>query len=238
MVAEIERRLAARPDDGAGWSVVAPVYLQMGEAEKAVHAFGNALRLTAPTAQKHAGLGEALVQAADGRVTEQAQTEFRSALALDPSWTPARFYMALALSQQGRTAEAADAWSELLRTGPADGPWRPIAEAALADARGVSKQGLGPTQANVDAAAELSEDDRGRMVEGMVSGLADRLKASPQDVDGWKQLMRSYVVLNDSARATAALAEAEAAFPSGSPERMDIVRFARTLGIADDTRDP
>ena len=33
------------------------------------------------------------------------------------------------------------------------------------------------------------------MIEGMVSRLAERLKAEPDDVEGWLRLIRSYVVL-------------------------------------------
>ncbi len=242
-VAEIERRLAARPDDAEGWSVVAPVYLRLGEGEKAATAFRNVLRLRPPTAQTVAGLGEALVQAADGRVTPEAATEFHRALTLDANWIPARFYLALALSQEGRSAEAADAWSELLRTGPHDGAWRPVAEAALADARsGTASQQVpsqpGPAAADVEAASKLSDGERLAMVQGMVSGLAERLKAEPKDPEGWKRLLRSYVVLDRPDDARAALGEVRAVFPAASPELIDILGFARGLGLNPDQTVP
>ncbi|WP_279477844.1 c-type cytochrome biogenesis protein CcmI [Aureimonas sp. SK2] len=242
-VAEIERRLAEEPDDAAGWSVVAPVYLQMGQGQKAATAFRNALRLNPPTAQTVAGLGEALVQAADGRVTPEAEAEFRRALTLDAGWVPARFFLALALSQQGRSAEAVDAWSELLRTGPPDGAWRPVAEAALADARSSLAAppvpgAPGPTPDDVRAAEGLSDGDRQAMVQGMVSGLAERLKAEPHDPDGWKRLVRSYVVLDQRDQALAALSQVRAVFPAASPELMDILSFARGLGLEPDTTSP
>lgn len=242
-VAEIERRLAAQPDDAAGWNVVAPVYLRLGQGEKAVTAFRNALRLSPPTAQTVSGLGEALVQAADGKVTPEAETEFRRALSLDAQWVPARFFLALSLSQQGRAPEAAEAWSELLRTGPPDGPWRPVAEAALADARsgagvGSAPQAPGPTVDDVRNAETLSDTDRLAMVQGMVSSLAERLRVQPKDAEGWKRLLRSYLVLNQPDEALAALRQVRAVFPEASPELMDILSFARELGLQPDTATP
>ncbi|WP_062208232.1 c-type cytochrome biogenesis protein CcmI, partial [Aureimonas sp. AU12] len=200
MVAEIERRLAANPEDGMGWSVIAPVYLQTGDAAKAVTAFRNALRLTEPTAQKLAGLGEALVQAAGGQVDDEADAAFRQALALDPFWPPARFYLALRLSQQGEFAGARDAWNALIAASPADAPWMAISQAALADATAklggeapaVAGGPRGPSAADVAAAEGLSEDDRDQMIEGMVSQLAARLQSAPNDLEGWTRLIRSY----------------------------------------------
>jgi cytochrome c-type biogenesis protein CcmH len=46
------------------------------------------------------------------------------------------------------------------------------------------------------------------MIEGMVNGLAARLKRQPDDADGWIRLIRSYVVLG---RADEAAKAAEAA---------------------------
>jgi cytochrome c-type biogenesis protein CcmH len=232
IVGLIERRLAERPDDGEGWSVVAPVYLRMGEGAKAANAYRNVIRLAGETAQSQAGLGEALVQAAGGEVTGDAQASFRRALDLQPGYPAARFYLALALSQTGRAAEAADAWSALLADAPADAPFRPVAEAALADARAASAApARGPTAADVEAAASLSTEDRGAMVEGMVAQLASRLEATPDDPAGWARLMRSYMVLGQRERADAALRRALDVFPQGSPGRMTVSDAATALGL-------
>ena len=57
------------------------------------------------------------------------------------------------------------------------------------------------TQADV---AAMAPEDRQAMIENMVSGLAARLQANPEDADGWRMLARSFVVLGrneDAARA-------------------------------------
>jgi cytochrome c-type biogenesis protein CcmH len=53
----------------------------------------------------------------------------------------------------------------------------------------------GPSQDQMQAAAQMSEDDRAAMIEGMVSGLAARLENEPDDLEGWTMLARSYAVL-------------------------------------------
>ena len=48
----------------------------------------------------------------------------------------------------------------------------------------------------------------GPQIQGMVDGLAARLKANPDDPDGWVRLVRAYGVLGEADRQAAALAEA------------------------------
>ena len=50
------------------------------------------------------------------------------------------------------------------------------------------------------------------MIRGMVEGLAARLEDSPDDLDGWLRLVRSYKVLNEQEKARKAIASARAAF--------------------------
>ena len=45
----------------------------------------------------------------------------------------------------------------------------------------------------------------------MVADLAARLKAQPDDAQGWQRLIRAYAVLGDNAKANAALKDARAA---------------------------
>ncbi len=39
LLAKTEAHLAANPEDGRGWEVIAPVYLRLGQFDKAVSAF-------------------------------------------------------------------------------------------------------------------------------------------------------------------------------------------------------
>ena len=44
-VAAVEARLTAKPDDGKGWAVIAPVYMRLERYSDAAHAYAEALRI-------------------------------------------------------------------------------------------------------------------------------------------------------------------------------------------------
>ena len=50
MVSQVEQRLEDHPDDGAGWDVIAPVYLRQQQYPDAVFAYQQALRLNGESA--------------------------------------------------------------------------------------------------------------------------------------------------------------------------------------------
>ena len=83
MIAKVEDHVARNPDDGRAWEVLAPVYMRVGRYDDAVRAFRNVLRLNGSNAAHEADLGEALVFAANGVVTDEAKKQFDRALALD-----------------------------------------------------------------------------------------------------------------------------------------------------------
>jgi cytochrome c-type biogenesis protein CcmH len=68
------------------------------------------------------------------------------------------------------------------------------------------------------------------MIEGMVTSLAERLKTSPDDTEGWVQLMRSYMVLGRAADARNALVDARLAVVDPM-KRAAVDSAARELGV-------
>ncbi len=66
----------------------------------------------------------------------------------------------------------------------------------------------GPSQADVEAADQMSGEDRQAMIRSMVNRLADRLKDNPDDKTGWQRLERAYRVLGETAKADEAAANA------------------------------
>ncbi|MEF2551752.1 c-type cytochrome biogenesis protein CcmI [Aurantimonas sp. A2-1-M11] len=243
LIAGAEERLRAEPEDGRGWDVLAPIYLRIGRTEDAATAFRNAIRLNGASAARESGLGEALTQIAGGDVTDEAAAAFERALAQNPDHLPARFFLALNLSQEGRRDEAATAWTRLVEMSPPDAPWLEIANAAIADARGDAAPAAGtaplaqtapaqgPDGADIAAAAEMAADDRRAMIEGMVSQLASRLESNPDDVEGWKRLIRSYTVLGDADAAGAAYRTATQTFAPESAAGREIAAFGDELGL-------
>lgn len=70
------------------------------------------------------------------------------------------------------------------------------------------------------------------MIETMVAGLAEKLKQSPDDVEGWERLVRSYVVLNRPNDAIEALERARKALSADKVVQLDAV--AKDLGLEDE----
>src|SRR4029078_3071261 len=112
-IARVATHLAANPDDGKGWEVIAPVYARMGRRDEAVAAYRNVVRLLGASAEREADLGEALTAQANGVVTPEARAAFERANATDAKAARPRFYLALALGQGGKKGEASAAWRAL-----------------------------------------------------------------------------------------------------------------------------
>ncbi|MEP0509777.1 MAG: c-type cytochrome biogenesis protein CcmI, partial [Aurantimonas coralicida] len=89
----------------------------------------------------------------------------------------------------------------------------------------------GPGEADIAAAADMAAEDRQAMIEGMVSQLAARLETNPNDVEGWKRLIRSYTVLGDDEAAGAAYRTARQTFAADSAAGREIAAFGDELGL-------
>ena len=85
-------------------------------------------------------------------------------------------------------------------------------------------------QARADIAA-LPPEQRSDAIRGMVGGLAEKLSKNGHDLQGWLQLIRSYVVLGERQKAEAAVASARAqlAGDAQAPARID--ELVRQLGL-------
>jgi len=236
LVARAEQHLRDNPQDGRGWDVLAPIYLRMGRNEDAVLAFRNSVRLNGSSAAREAGLGEAMTSAAGGMVTAEAQTAFERAQALEPEDARSGFFLALAMAQEGKADDARARWREMAARLPQDSPWRGAAEQAAARTLGAENapaDPTGPSQEEMDAAAEMSPADRMAMVEGMVAQLDERLRLDPADAQGWQRLVRSYQVLGRTDDARAALARGVEGLGRDTSAARELERFAAELGISE-----
>ncbi len=150
MIAQVEAHVAAAPNDGRAWAVLAPVYMRLGRYDDAVKALRNVLRLNGSTAAHEADLGEALVFAANGVVTPEAKTQFDRAFALDGQDVMARFYLGMAADQAGKRAEAEGIWRDLLAKAPPGAPWVPMVRQTL---ERTAQGGAAPAAAGAPAPA-------------------------------------------------------------------------------------
>ncbi len=220
LVERAEAHLAQNPDDARGWSVLAPVYARLGRFSDSVNAWRNVYRIAPETPGIRSTLAESMVAEAQGVVTEQARQLFQAELQDNPDAERARFYLAMALGQEGKHEDAVAAWNELIANGQPEAPWLETARrfrAQAAEAAGIEVAGLpeppqatprGPSQQDIAAASEMSAEERMAMISGMIDNLAERLKEDPSDKAGWQRLIRSYIVLGRKEEARAAIAEA------------------------------
>ena len=220
LLAQVEAHLAKNPEDGRGWEVVAPVYMRFGRFEDAVKARRNAIRLNGASADREADLGESLMAAANGVVTDDSKAAFERALALDAKLPKARFFLGVAAHQDGQGDRAVSIWRDMLSQAPPDSPWAGMVRETLARVEGgappagqpaASPAAPGPTADDVAAADKMAPEDRFAMVRSMVERLAARLRSDGSDVDGWLRLVRAYTVLGDRGRAISAAADARKA---------------------------
>ena len=228
LITQVEAHLERNPQDGRGWEVLAPVYMRLGRFDDAVTARQHALRLLGSTVQREVELGEALAAQANGVITEAAKASFERALAMDPGDVAARFYMGLAAEQEGRRADAAAIWRELLARAPAGAPWAEFIRRELAR---VEDSPNGPSERDMAAAAELSPQQRSEMIRGMVERLAERLKRDGSDVEGWLRLVRAYTVLGERDKAREAAGDARRALAADPDKVRRVEELVKGLGL-------
>ena len=147
LVAGLEKKVAAKPDDPEGWRMLGWSYFQMQRFDDAARAYGKAVALDPGGTGFQSAYGEALVQAADGTVTPAAADAFVKARAKDGADARARYFLGVKKQQDGDAKGALDDWIGLLGESATDAPWVP-------QLRGVIEQtALG---AKIDVSARLA----------------------------------------------------------------------------------
>jgi cytochrome c-type biogenesis protein CcmH len=233
LIGQIEERLAQNPNDGAGWQVIGPVYLRLGRFDDAVTAFRRSLALNGETAGRLTTLGEALVGAANGVVTDEAKKNFERAVAFDPREPKARFFLGLADEQDGNAGAAAAKWRAMLQDAPPNAPWVAFVRESLARVTGEAVEGTspGPSPEEMAAGGSMPEAQRTEMIRGMVAKLADRLHADGGDVEDWLRLVRAYAVLGERDQAKGAATDAKKALAERPNEIKRIDDLVKGLGL-------
>ncbi|HKH81319.1 MAG TPA: c-type cytochrome biogenesis protein CcmI [Methylovirgula sp.] len=224
-IAKVEAHLAQHPEDGLGYEVLVPAYLQLGRIADAVRAAQMALQKLGESPQRLTDYGETLVFANNGIVTQEARELFERAAAMGAS-PKALFYLGLAASQEGDKGHARGYWQKLLAQSPPNAPWRSDLEARLAS---LGNQSAIPDQAA--AIAALPPAERAAAIHAMIDRLAARLAENGQDIEGWLRLVRAYKVINETDKARAALATARRNFGGDAAATARIDALAHELGL-------
>ena len=238
LVARVEAKLAENPEDGRGWELMAQIYLRQGRFEDAKQAYANALRLLGSTAERETNFGVAVVAAADRMVTADAKAAFQRALKLNPTEFRAAYFLGLAKEQDGDKKGAIEAWQALIAGNPdaADFLRQEITRVggqpkSAPDGTAPDAVGPGPSKDDVAAAQTMTPEERGKMIQGMVSGLAERLKSQGGSPEEWMKLIKAYSVLGQADNARNALADARKALASTPDAVRQMDELSKALGL-------
>ena len=216
-------------------------HFEAGQFTEAADAFRKASHADPDKAEIWSALGESLVMASKtDPMPPEALIAFRHALAVDTKDARARYFIAVKRDLDGDHAGAIDDWLSLLGDTPPGAPWeadlrRTIEQVGKIHRINVSarmaelkqpagtKPGIGaldaipgPSADDLHAAGSMLPSQQRQMAEDMVARLEAKLKAKPDNVDGWIMLMRSRMTLDQPAKASAALRDAAAANPAAT----------------------
>ena len=89
----------------------------------------------------------------------------------------------------------------------------------------------GPDQDAIDAASQMSPEDRQQMIQGMVDGLAARLADEGGPPEDWAQLVRALMVLGDETRARQVYAEAKSVWGESEDGMRILLRAGIDAGL-------
>lgn len=246
LMTKLRQAVKDRPADIEGLTLLARNEAALGNLDAARDAQVAliAAKDKAATGEDHAVLAELLIGLAGGFVSVEAEQELVTALELDPQNGMARYYTGMMFVQGDRADLAFQVWQGLLQTSAQDAPWVGPIRAGIEDlaARaGVDytlpdaslPDAVGPSAAEVDAAAQMSAEDRRAMIETMVDGLSDRLAKDGGPATDWARLITSLGVLGDLPRATAIYAEAQTRFAGRAAELEELRLAAISAGVTE-----
>jgi cytochrome c-type biogenesis protein CcmH len=236
-----------RPNDLQGQELLARNEAMVGNYAAAAQAQAMVVALKGPaaTAADLAMQAELMIMAAGGYVSPQAEAVLSAALDKDAGNGSARYYSGLMFLQTGRPDLAFRFWAPLLEGSSPDDPWVDALRAQLPDVAFMAGQhryempalsaapapAPGPDAAALEAAQDMTPEQRDQMVRGMVDGLMDRLASQGGTATEWARLIRALGVLGERDRAKAIHAEAQARFAGRDADLAEIAAAAAEAGL-------
>ncbi len=247
LVERLRTAVAANPNDLQGQLFLATNEARLGNYDAAHPALAAAIALKGDeaTSADYADLADLRIMATGGYVSPEAEAALAQALKLDPRNGVARYYTGLLYSQTGRPDLAFRFWDGLLKDSTAQAPWVPpilgqIEEVAhragvryTPPAFASAPAMPGPTAEQMEAAAEMSEEDRAAMIRGMVDGLSERLATEGGPPEDWARLIGALGVLGEQERAAAIWDEAQSVFAESAEAMATLRAAAQRAGVAE-----
>lgn len=244
LLGQLRDTVAGRPDDLQGHMLLAQHETNAGNFKAGYEAQTRVIELSGTTAsaEAYADLAEMMILAAGGYISPEAEAALQQALERDPHLGPARYYWGQMLAQTGRPDLAYRIWADTLRTAPAGAPWAAAIRgqieelafrAGVFNAPDLSTLPATPglSQEDMQAAAELTPEERQEMILGMVNQLSDRLATEGGAPQEWARLIAALGVLGDTERATNIRDEALTVFAGNEPALEMIQAASQRAGL-------
>ena len=249
LITKLRQTVAERPDDLEGQILLARNEANLGNVRAAYAAQEAVLRIKGQDAavQDYLFHAELLINSARGYVSPEAEASLRSAMELNPRNPVARYYWGLMLVQSDRPDLAFQMWERLLRESAPDAPWVSAIRAGIEELAWRAGQKFtlppletasapmlsGPTEEDMQNAAEMAPEDRQEMIRNMVSQLSERLEEEGGTAMEWSQLISAYGVLGDTNSAAAAYAKAQDIFAGDDAALAVLLNGAARAGVAE-----
>lgn len=242
LMEQLRAVLAERPDDTRGLRLLAVNEGNLGNYAASAGAWVRLVELQGANApvEDLETLAEAMIRATGGRISPEAETILERILQRDPRNGLARYYLGLMFMQTERPDLTFRLWRGLLEDSAPSDPWVPNIRSAieeLAEIAGVRytlpplPAARGPSASDMEAAADMTPDERREMIQGMVNGLSARLANQGGTPQEWAQLISALGVLGERERARAIWTEAQTTFGT-SPEALNLIAAAaRQAGV-------
>lgn len=158
MVQSLAERLKAKPDDAAGWAMLARSYTTLGQVDDSLPAYAQALKLAPQDAELMADYADALALRQNRQLTGEPIAWVKKALAQDPRQPKALLLAGTEAFNRQDMGAAIRFWEQVVANGPAGSALVEQARNGLADARkinGASPLPSTPASAQQMAAAKV-----------------------------------------------------------------------------------
>jgi len=247
LVQKLREVVAERQTDLRGFLLLARNEAALGNFTAAYEAQARAIELKQgrATADDYSTQADMMVLAAGGYVSPEAEAVLEQALNRNPRDGTALYYWGLMHIQTGRPDIAFRVWRELLTFSEPGDPWLNPVRAQMPDLAwfagdtdyrlpDLPEAGTrGPNAEDMEAAADMTPEQRQEMIGNMVAGLSDRLAREGGTSQEWAQLIRALGVLGDTEQAGAIWAEAQQVFAANPDALATLREAAQSAGVAE-----
>lgn len=243
MVQQLREALVTRSEDVTGFRLLAQNEARLGNFRPAVEAQMRVVALSGDrvAVDDLAYLLDLMALATGGIVSPEQEAVIERILRSDAENPIALYYSGRMYAQTGRPDLTFRLWRRLHDVSAPDAPWLDEIRAALPELAQISgapryqlppRPGArGPSAADIEAAGNMTPEQRQQMIASMVEGLLARLANEGGPPQDWAQAVRVLTVQGQTDQARAILQEARTVFADNAEGLAIVNDTARAVGL-------